>query len=283
MSIPVVFVIENNRYAYSTPTDEQFAPGTELWRRAAAYGIEGLAIECGSPADAAATLGAVIAKVRSTSRPMLVEARTLRLRGHAAYDTCSYLRPGEADEFAAMDALPAFRRSLAARAGAARVDAIDAELGAFVEECVKVAMAVRRPDPAGHGVAALCPCPAALRLAARARCARERDDGPGPQPRASQGACGAARVDRARPGHRDLRRRLQGHREPLRRVRAGAGSSTRRSPRARAPGTPSGWRSTGTGRSRSSSSRTSRPRPSRRSPSTPPRCTSAPGPPARSS
>jgi len=160
MSIPVVFVIENNRYAYSTPTDEQFAPGTELWRRAAAYGIEGLAIECGSPADAAATLGAVISKVRSTSRPMLVEARTLRLRGHAAYDTCSYLRPGEADEFASKDALPAFRRELAGRAGAARLDAIDSEMGAFIEACVKVAMAVRRPDPAGMESQLFAPSPA---------------------------------------------------------------------------------------------------------------------------
>ena len=40
LSLPVIFVIENNGYAYSTPTSEQFAPGTELWRRAAGYGME---------------------------------------------------------------------------------------------------------------------------------------------------------------------------------------------------------------------------------------------------
>jgi len=159
LSIPVVFVIENNRYAYSTPTDEQFAPGTELWRRAEAYGIEGLVIECGGPGSAASTLGAVIAKVRSTSRPMLVEARTLRLRGHAAYDTCSYLKPGEAEAFAAADALPGFRAALAALAGAARIEAIDAELGAFVEDCVKVSMAVGRPDPAGMEAQLFAPVP----------------------------------------------------------------------------------------------------------------------------
>ena len=160
LSIPIVFVIENNRYAYSTPTEEQFAQGTELWRRAEAYGIEGLVIECGSPGNAASTLGAVIAKVRSTSRPMLVEARTLRLRGHAAYDTCSYLRPGEAEEFASKDALPGFRKALAALAGAGRIDAIDSELGAFIEDCVKVAMAVRRPDPAGMEEHLFAPSPA---------------------------------------------------------------------------------------------------------------------------
>jgi 2-oxoisovalerate dehydrogenase E1 component len=148
-SLPIVFVIENNGYAYSTPTAEQFARGTELWRRAQAYGMEGLVIDCADPVSGARALGAAIAKVRSGCRPVVVEARTLRLRGHAAYDTCDYLRPGEADQFAARDALPLMRRSLVASAGAAAIDALDAELSAFIEACVKVAMAVGRPDPAG--------------------------------------------------------------------------------------------------------------------------------------
>ncbi len=159
LSMPIVFVVENNGYAYSTPADEQFMRGTELWHRAAGYGMEGLVLECGDPGSAARALGAVIEKVRSTSRPMLVEARTLRLRGHAAYDTCTYLRPGEADAFAARDPLPAFRKSLAALAGAGRVDALDAELGAYVEECVKVAIAVPRPNPAGMEADLFAPPP----------------------------------------------------------------------------------------------------------------------------
>jgi 2-oxoisovalerate dehydrogenase E1 component len=148
-SMPIVFVIENNGYAYSTPTDEQFTQGTELWRRAAGYGMEGLVIECGDPGEAARTLGSVIDRVRQTSRPVVVEARTLRLRGHAAYDTCDYLRPGEADAFAAKDPLPHLRRKLAGIVGEPRVDAIDSELAAFVEACVAVSIAVPRPDPAG--------------------------------------------------------------------------------------------------------------------------------------
>ncbi len=158
-SMPIVFVIENNGYAYSTPTDEQFAAGTELWRRAAGYGMEGLVIECGDPASAARTLAAVIEKVRSTSRPMLVEARTLRLRGHAAYDTCNYLRPGEAEEFAAKDPLPALRTALAAHFDSGRLDALDAEIGAFVEDCVKAAIAVPRPNPNGMESDVFAPVP----------------------------------------------------------------------------------------------------------------------------
>src|ERR1019366_8062426 len=45
LSLPVIFVIENNRYAYSTPVSEQFAAGTQLWQRAAGYGMEGFALD----------------------------------------------------------------------------------------------------------------------------------------------------------------------------------------------------------------------------------------------
>jgi 2-oxoisovalerate dehydrogenase E1 component len=159
MSFPIVFVIENNGYAYSTPTEEQFARGTELWRRAEGYGMKGHVIECGDPGQTARALDKIIAGVRETSRPVIVEVRTLRLRGHAAYDTCDYLRPGEAEGFAARDPLPKFRASVSALCGAARVDALDAEIGRFVEECVKVCIGVPRPDPAGMEAGLFAPFP----------------------------------------------------------------------------------------------------------------------------
>jgi 2-oxoisovalerate dehydrogenase E1 component len=146
LSLPVLFVIENNHYAYSTPTSEQFAPDTELWRRAAGYGMEGFALD--TTLDVAVTtqtLSDAIEKVRQTSRPLLIEAHTLRLRGHAAYDTCDYLLPGESDGFFARDPLPKFRAQLFATHGAARLDAIDAELNAWIEACITVSLAVPRP------------------------------------------------------------------------------------------------------------------------------------------
>jgi 2-oxoisovalerate dehydrogenase E1 component len=159
MSLPVVFIIENNGYAYSTPVEEQFAAGTELWRRAAGYGMEGLAIGLGDPGETLIKLGEVVDKVRSTSRPMLVEVTTLRLRGHAAYDTCDYLRPGEADRFSAADPLIAFRESLVGKAGAAQVGALEDEIGKFIEECINVAIATSRPSPAGMQSALFAPVP----------------------------------------------------------------------------------------------------------------------------
>ena len=150
LGLPVLFVIENNRYAYSTPVSEQYAGNVELWRRAAGYGIEGRKLDC--TADVAATLHAfaqAITDVRRTQRPLLLECHTLRLRGHAAYDTCDYLQPGEADAMAAADPLPKLRARLAADGHGKKLDALDAEIAAWVEACIKIALAVPRPDPAG--------------------------------------------------------------------------------------------------------------------------------------
>jgi 2-oxoisovalerate dehydrogenase E1 component len=149
LSLPVLFVIENNGYAYSTPVSEQFAAGTELWRRAAGYGMEGFALDATEVEACARSLDAAIAKVRATCRPMLIEAHTLRLRGHAAYDTCHYLKPGESDSFFARDPLPKLRAKLIGALGAGRVEGLEAELDAFLESCLRVSLATPRPDPAG--------------------------------------------------------------------------------------------------------------------------------------
>ena len=141
LNLPVIFILENNGYAYSTPVSEQFAAGTELWRRAAGYGMEGFALDGTDVETSTRTLAATIAKVRATSRPVLIEVHTVRLRGHAAYDTGDYMKPGELDSFAARDPLPSFRARLVAAGHASQLDAIDADNAAFVEACVKVALA----------------------------------------------------------------------------------------------------------------------------------------------
>jgi 2-oxoisovalerate dehydrogenase E1 component len=162
LSLPVLFVIENNRYAYSTPVSEQFAAGTELWRRAAGYGMEGFALDATDVEGCARTLAATIEKVRLSSRPVLVEAHTLRLRGHAAYDTCDYLPSGEGESFMARDPLPRFRAKLATAGHGTRLDVLDAEISAFVEASIKVSLALPRPDPAGLEAAVFAPASPAL-------------------------------------------------------------------------------------------------------------------------
>ncbi|MDR0902262.1 MAG: transketolase, partial [Opitutaceae bacterium] len=152
LNLPVLFIIENNRYAYSTPASEQYAQNIRLSQRAAAYGIESLDLDTlGDPAATARLLAAAIAKVRATSRPMLVEAATVRLRGHAAYDTCDYIAPEENAAIQAADPLPKFRARLAAEGLAAQLDAIDAELAAHVETCVQHCLKIPRPAAPAPG------------------------------------------------------------------------------------------------------------------------------------
>jgi len=162
LGVPVVFVIENNGYAYSTPVCEQFASAS-LWERAKGYGMEGFALDGGDPETVLRVLGAAVERARSTSRPVLVEARTFRLRGHAAYDTCDYLQPGEAESILALDPLPKFRARLAGAGHGAQLDEIDGEVAAFVEASTRAAMAC--PPVAVDGMADEVFAPAAPALA----------------------------------------------------------------------------------------------------------------------
>ncbi len=148
LSLPVIFVIENNQYAYSTPVCEQFV-SPNLFERAKGYGIEGFALDCSDPAQVLQTLGAAIDRTRRDARPLLIEAHTFRLRGHAAYDTCDYMKAGEADTILGLDPLPKFRATLAAAGHAARLDAINAEVHDFVEATIKAVIALPPISAAG--------------------------------------------------------------------------------------------------------------------------------------
>jgi 2-oxoisovalerate dehydrogenase E1 component len=141
LSVPVIFVIENNKYAYSTPICEQFV-STNLWERARGYGMEGFEMDCSDPEVVLQTLSSAIERARSTSRPILIEAHTFRLRGHAAYDTCDYMKPGEAEAILAQDPMPQWRAKLAKSGLADKLDAIDATTREFVEASIKAAMAL---------------------------------------------------------------------------------------------------------------------------------------------
>lgn len=164
LSLPVLFVIENNQYAYSTPTEEQFAPNTELWKRAAGYKITGSQIDATDPIIAAREFSSALDRVRTSGRPELIEAHTLRLRGHAAYDTCDYLRPGENDAFLAGDPLPKYRQKLEQAGLIDQLTVIETEINNFVEACIKISLAVARPVASVEQMTAEVYAPEAPRL-----------------------------------------------------------------------------------------------------------------------
>src|SRR5918912_2671913 len=87
--LPVIFVLENNQYAYSTPLDQQFA--VDPVQRAAGYGFVGITVDGN---DVEAMFEATYeARQRALARegPTMIEAVTMRMLGHAAHDDMKYV------------------------------------------------------------------------------------------------------------------------------------------------------------------------------------------------
>ncbi|EDY83624.1 Dehydrogenase E1 component family [Verrucomicrobiia bacterium DG1235] len=147
LNLPVIFVVENNKYAYSTPLDEQYAG--KLVDRAIGYGMKGIELDVANIEENMKVFWDAIEETRATSRPMLIEMHSLRLRGHAGYDTCDYIDPAQTAEWEKQDALPNFRARLVEKGYGEHLDAEDALLKFFVNETVAKAFEHPPCDPAG--------------------------------------------------------------------------------------------------------------------------------------
>jgi TPP-dependent pyruvate/acetoin dehydrogenase alpha subunit len=91
--LPVVWVVNNNQFAYSTPNEKEFAIPT-IAERGAAYGIPGVRVD---GADVLEVFGAArdaVERARGGGGPSLIESVSLRWRGHAGHDPAKYV-PGE--------------------------------------------------------------------------------------------------------------------------------------------------------------------------------------------
>ncbi len=142
--LPVVFVLENNQYAYSTPTDRQFAVNPV--RRAGSYGMHGESVDGN---DAEAMFDAVRrARERAVGGggPTLLEAVTMRMHGHAAHDDMRYVPTELVEAWARRD--PIERQAARVTELGVDVDALRAEVDAEVEAAAQEALAMPMPDPA---------------------------------------------------------------------------------------------------------------------------------------
>src|SRR4029079_3253753 len=89
-----VYVVNNNSYAYSTPTSAQYA-AENLADRAIGYGIPGYVID-GNDAEAVCrTAIEVCERARTGGGPSIVECKTFRMTGHSAHDDPSHYVPPE--------------------------------------------------------------------------------------------------------------------------------------------------------------------------------------------
>jgi TPP-dependent pyruvate/acetoin dehydrogenase alpha subunit len=141
--LPVVFVLENNQYAYSTPLDRQFAVDPVL--RAEGYGFPGVRVD-GNDVEAVfeATRTARERALRGEG-PTLIEAETMRMHGHAAHDDMRYVPPELLERWRARDPID-LQSARVAELGA-DVEELRAAVAAEVDRATEAALAMPMPEP----------------------------------------------------------------------------------------------------------------------------------------
>ena len=89
-SLPVIFLIENNSYALSTPVAEQYNC-KRLVDRALGYGIEGRQVDGNNVLAVYYAISEIASSIRTHPRPALVECMTFRMRGHEEASGTKYV------------------------------------------------------------------------------------------------------------------------------------------------------------------------------------------------
>ena len=146
--LPLVVVVTNNQYSYSTPNDRQFACA-DLVKRAEGYGVAGHRAIGNDLMDCLKVIGRAVAAARSGNGPQLVVADILRLVGHGEHDDASYIPPELKKSDLARDCLPLALRSLEEKGflSVAESDQWRAEVEKEIEETVSKVLREPSPDP----------------------------------------------------------------------------------------------------------------------------------------
>src|SRR5215217_7464617 len=147
--LPVVFICDNNQWAYSTPTHLEYACET-LADRAQAYGFEGVVVDGTDVLAVYRETKRAIEKAREGGGPTLIESMTLRMEGHAVHDDAFYVPKEMFEEWAKRDPIERFRGWL--RENAELTDVEEEEIGGGVKKIMNDAIQRAEesplPDPA---------------------------------------------------------------------------------------------------------------------------------------
>jgi TPP-dependent pyruvate/acetoin dehydrogenase alpha subunit len=139
--LPVVFVCDNNQWAYSTPTHLGYAV-EHLADRATAYGFEGVVVDGTDVLAVYREAKRAIEKAREGGGPTLIESQTLRMEGHAVHDDSFYVPKELFEEWARRDPLERYRSWL--RDNALLDDEEEEELSSGVKKLLNDA--IRRAE-----------------------------------------------------------------------------------------------------------------------------------------
>jgi pyruvate dehydrogenase E1 component alpha subunit len=142
--VPAIFVLEQNGYAYSTPSALQYA--VDPLERAAAYGIAGVGVEGNDVEAVFEVVSAARERALAGGGPTLIAARTMRMHGHGAHDDARYVPAGVLEHWSELDPIALQRARLIA--ADVDVEAIEAGVTAEVDDATTRALASPLADPA---------------------------------------------------------------------------------------------------------------------------------------
>lgn len=147
--LPVVFICENNQYAYSTPLDRQMAVA-DIASRAQGYGFPGVVVDGNDLVAVYEAVRAAVERARAGGGATLLECKTFRMRGHAIHDNQAYVPKALIAEWAQRDPVKRLEQLLETRGwlDAAGRAALAAEVEAVINDAVAYAEACPYPDPA---------------------------------------------------------------------------------------------------------------------------------------
>jgi pyruvate dehydrogenase E1 component alpha subunit len=145
--LPVVFMLENNQFAYSTPNELEFV--VDPVERAHAYGFPGVDVDGNDVEAVFAAANEAVERARAGDGPTLIGCRTMRMHGHGAHDDMSYVPPEMFEEWSQRDPIDVYAKRLVADHGfsADEVDQIKAEVKEYVADCAERALASPMPEP----------------------------------------------------------------------------------------------------------------------------------------
>jgi TPP-dependent pyruvate/acetoin dehydrogenase alpha subunit len=157
MKLPVVFICNNNAYAYSTPTHKQYAV-KDLAVRGAAYGMPGTKVDGNDVLAVYSVVGKAILRARSGSGPSFVECKTFRMTGHSAHDAAEYVPQGLFTEWEKKDPIARLEKVLLAAKilNTKQAGQLDEKVRKQVDDAIAYAEASPLPEGTDVGKGVYC-------------------------------------------------------------------------------------------------------------------------------
>jgi acetoin:2,6-dichlorophenolindophenol oxidoreductase subunit alpha len=149
MRLPVIFICNNNGYAFSTPVEKQF-PIRNLSARGTAYGMPGKTIDGNDVLVVYRAVGEAIARARRGKGPSFLECKTFRMTGHSAHDGAEYVPARLLQAWAKKDPIQRLEKQLLSNRVMTRQQIDDLGRRIQKEIAEAVADAEARPLPKGE-------------------------------------------------------------------------------------------------------------------------------------